>query len=127
MHLSGSTGNTLQTRGMSRLICRRIVAGAVNFTFSVGRDKVRNRPLRHVSRATTLQFAVVAGEAWSKSGGERQGMNEEEFQALLAALKKFNAQHSTPEAARKALQELGVLTESGEIAEFYRRDIPAGK
>jgi hypothetical protein len=46
-------------------------------------------------------------------------MNEQEFQALLAALKQFNAQHSTPEAARKALQEQGVLTESGELAEPY--------
>ena len=54
-------------------------------------------------------------------------MSEEEFQALLAALKEFNAQHSTPEAARKALQEQGVLTETGEIAEFYRREKPAGK
>jgi hypothetical protein len=54
-------------------------------------------------------------------------MSEEEFQALLAALKKFNAQHSTPEAARRALQDQGVITQSGELAEFYRRDEPAGK
>ena len=54
-------------------------------------------------------------------------MSEEEFQALLVALKKFNDQHSTPETARKALQEMGVLTESGEIAEFYRREEPAGE
>jgi hypothetical protein len=54
-------------------------------------------------------------------------MNEEDFQAFLAALKKFTAQNSTPEAARKILQEEGVLTEDGELAEFYRREEPAGK
>jgi hypothetical protein len=54
-------------------------------------------------------------------------MNEEDFQAFLAALKKFNAEHSTPEAARKVLQEEGVLDENGELAEFYRREQPVGK
>lgn len=46
-------------------------------------------------------------------------MNEQEFQALLAAIEQFNARHCSPEAARKALQEEGVLTETGEVAEPY--------
>jgi hypothetical protein len=54
-------------------------------------------------------------------------MNEEDYQAFVAALKKFHAQNSTPEAARKVLQEEGVLTEDGELAEFYRREAPASK
>jgi hypothetical protein len=47
------------------------------------------------------------------------GMNEQQFQALLAAFQQFNAEHSSPEAARRALQEEGVLTENGEVAEPY--------
>jgi len=53
-------------------------------------------------------------------------MNEEDYQAFLAGLKQFHEQNSTPEAARKILQEEGVLTEDGELAEFYRREEPAG-
>jgi hypothetical protein len=47
-------------------------------------------------------------------------MNEQEFKAFLAAIERFNAQHTgSPEAARKMLQQEGVLTETGEIAEPY--------
>jgi hypothetical protein len=46
-------------------------------------------------------------------------MSEQDFLALLAAIEKFNAAHSTPEAARRALQDEGVLTEAGELAEPY--------
>jgi hypothetical protein len=46
-------------------------------------------------------------------------MNEQEFLAFLAAIERFDARHATPEAARKVLQDEGVLTETGEVAEFY--------
>lgn len=47
-------------------------------------------------------------------------MSDQDFQALLDAIAIFDARHTvTPEAARKVLQEEGVLTDSGEIAEPY--------
>jgi hypothetical protein len=47
-------------------------------------------------------------------------VTEQDFQALLAAIKQFDAEHTaSPEAARKILQEEGVLTAQGEIAEPY--------
>ncbi len=46
-------------------------------------------------------------------------MGEQDFQAFLAAIRQFNAQHATPEAARRALQKEGVLTPDGEVAEQY--------
>jgi hypothetical protein len=54
-------------------------------------------------------------------------MSEQEFQKLLTAFEWFNARHATPETARRALQEQGVLTETGELAEPYapRKDTPA--
>jgi hypothetical protein len=47
-------------------------------------------------------------------------VNEEDFKAFLAAIERFDAKHTmSPEAARKILQQEGVLTETGEIAEPY--------
>lgn len=52
-------------------------------------------------------------------------MSEQEFQVLLAAIQRFDARHTaTPEAARRILQEEGVLTDSGEIAEPYAAKEP---
>ena len=48
-------------------------------------------------------------------------MTERDFQELLAAIKRFDAEHNSPDAARKVLQEEGVLTEKGEIAEPYAK------
>ncbi len=47
-------------------------------------------------------------------------MTEQEFRAFLVAVERFDARHTaSPEAARKALQDEGVLTAQGEIAEPY--------
>jgi hypothetical protein len=47
-------------------------------------------------------------------------MSEQDYRDFLAAIARFHAEHVTsPEAARKVLQREGVLTDSGELAEFY--------
>ena len=46
-------------------------------------------------------------------------MTEQDHQAFLLAIERFHARHSTPEAARKVLQEEGVLNENGELADWY--------
>jgi hypothetical protein len=125
MHLSGSIGKTRQGRDMPRQCVGLIVAGAAN---AAGLDKGRNRPLCDVSGATRFEvLKALRVKLGRRTAGTEQIMNEEDFQAFLAALKKFNAEHSTPEAARKVLQEEGVLDENGELAEFYRREQPVGK
>jgi hypothetical protein len=128
MHLSGSTGKTRQGRGMSAIMCRL--------------DRRWHRELRFRSRpGQAPKSAIARGGAGDyisalqalptnlvRSLGAKEGsMNEEDFQAFVAGLKRFHEQNSTPEAARKILQEEGVLTEDGELAEFYRREEPAGK
>jgi hypothetical protein len=55
------------------------------------------------------------------AGWEEGTVTERDFQELLAAIKRFDAEHNSPEAARKVLQEEGVLTEKGEIAEPYAK------
>jgi hypothetical protein len=53
-------------------------------------------------------------------------MSEQDYQAFLEALARFDAEHaSSPEAARKVLQKEGVLTDKGEIAEPYVRVAPS--
>jgi hypothetical protein len=47
------------------------------------------------------------------------GMSDQEFHAFLIAIERFNADHATPDAARQALKDEGVLTDSGEVAEPY--------
>jgi hypothetical protein len=52
-------------------------------------------------------------------------MSEQDYQAFLAAVARFDAEHTrSPEAARKALQKEGVLTDKGEIAEPYVLALP---
>jgi hypothetical protein len=47
-------------------------------------------------------------------------MTEQDYRAFLEAVARFDAEHAaSPEAARKALQNEGVLTDKGEIAEPY--------
>jgi hypothetical protein len=54
-------------------------------------------------------------------------MTDKDYRALLAAIERFNARHTaSPEAARKVLQEEGVLTDKGEIAEPYCPRPPVG-
>jgi hypothetical protein len=48
-------------------------------------------------------------------------MTEQDFQTFVAAIKRFDAEHTaSPEAARKILQEEGVLTEQGEMPSSMR-------
>jgi hypothetical protein len=48
-------------------------------------------------------------------------MTEHELREFLEAMERVRAEHaSTPEKARKFLQQEGYLTETGEIAEPYR-------
>jgi hypothetical protein len=48
-------------------------------------------------------------------------MSEQELRELLDAMERVRAEHAaTPEKARKFLQQEGLLTETGELAEPYR-------
>jgi hypothetical protein len=48
-------------------------------------------------------------------------MSEQELQELLEAMERVRAEHaSTPEKARRFLQQEGLITETGELAEPYR-------
>jgi hypothetical protein len=52
-------------------------------------------------------------------------MSEQDYQAFLEALARFDAEHTaSPEAARKILQKEGVLNDKGEIAEPYVTALP---
>jgi len=48
-------------------------------------------------------------------------MSDKELQELLKAIKKVQRKHTaTPEKARKFLEDAGIYTASGELAEPYR-------
>jgi hypothetical protein len=48
-------------------------------------------------------------------------MSEQELREYLEAMERVRAEHAaTPEKARRFLQQEGLLTETGELAEPYR-------
>jgi hypothetical protein len=48
-------------------------------------------------------------------------MSEQELREFLEAMERVRAEHaSTPEKARRFLQQEGLITETGELAEPYR-------
>jgi hypothetical protein len=54
-------------------------------------------------------------------GAEVIDMSDQELRALLEAMERVRAEHAaTPEKARQFLQQEGLLTETGELAEPYR-------